>query len=219
MRIEIDDVLDWSPTKFMPFSLKFRSAATSGMLLGGPAPDGVLPRHQLPGTYYLMTIPLDARRDLSLFPTRTAEKALNPTYHAGEILDEQSMLVQLVEHERGLPRAGSGRISTITSRTLGCELGSPDEGPTIDNADDFMDLDDEISDQHRLGGPPKFYQFNTVMHDCIELSRNGFRHVLQLCSFDPGDDRFPYTFPFGEYPFHLFVRRVSSGHEYRYIWL
>jgi hypothetical protein len=218
MRIEIDDVLDWHPAQFTPFLLKLRSAATSEMIFGGPAPDGVLPRVQLPGSYYLMTIPLNSDRDLSLFSTVSDDDALDPLFHAGEILGEESPIVQLVEHGRRIPRLGANRIATITPQPLGCEFGLPGRGPMINAMQDLIDFYDQISDEHRLGGPPKYYQLKGVADECIELGRNGFGHVLRLCCMDYNDDRFPHTFPFGEYVFHLFVRKTSSRYEYRVIW-
>lgn len=199
--------------KFAPFRIEASDSET-GFRIGGRAPHGVIPRICGAHTRYLLTVPICADVEASVFHSFNFESDGNdnPFDMAQKMIDQDNPLVQVCLHGRSR-RGDNEKISSeIPGRCLVITGTEVPENP-------YKDF--ETYPFHKLGGEPHFVrEFDSgITQEARRLFRRGFVQLIQLAfPVGPGDAVIDADWPFGDAAFHILAKSHGEKLSYRYCW-
>jgi hypothetical protein len=181
----------------------------SGSRIGGLPPAGVRPRAVGAWTQYFATLAVDDDADpgteLSIF--LSAESPAHLWDRRYRLIDETDPMVQTIAHVPAA-RAKSSRFRSDLSGH-GLRLGAA-------RADDAGNPEGD----GKIGGPAYYHHdyVPSIREDTARALSDGYFHFLQFNFPGATDAAVSGPWPFGEWVFHLFVKRSGEGYRFRYGW-
>ncbi len=188
------------------------SDSKTGFRIGGVAPNGIKPTILNNHTRYLMTIPLEKGKELSLFHSFNFDdddSIMNPSESRCCIMSSEYTGIQFVIHTE----QQRGKSTEYDSELSGHSITLLEE---IEN--DSKDTE-ECYGLNKMGGWPFLDNgFLNCRESVSELLQENFIHFMQLSFPSYLDYPVDGNWPFYEYTFHIFLKENKDGYDIRCIW-